>query len=144
MVFSFIIYMGNAINIQKNARNTKLHYTMQLIGLACSLFGFYVIYTNKNISGKPHFATIHGKIGLVLQILIIFMNINALVALNLNLPFGNPHKIFGRLVFTLGLVEMFLGIYTMRPDNFVLLSGFVLVSLFFLYSILKSKEKMKE
>lgn len=31
--------------------------------------GMYAIYTNKIINGKPHFTTIHGKIGLLALIL---------------------------------------------------------------------------
>eukprot|EP01080_Neovahlkampfia_damariscottae_P007800 gene7800-12274_t len=143
MVFSFVIYMGNAVNIQRNARNTKLHYTMQLLALGCTIFGFYVIYTQKIMIGKTHFATLHGKIGLLIMVLQCFMNINALIALNLKLPFGAPHKIFGRVVFAIGLIEMFLGLNTMRPKDYVLQGGFILASLFLLFSILKPKANKK-
>ena len=136
--------MANAIYIQKNSRNTKLHYTIQVLSLLASLGAFYVIFTQKIMLGKSHFTTIHGKLGLVLNILFTFMSINAFVALNLKLPFGNPHKIFGRVVFTLGLIEMYLGISTMRPNDYLLQGGFIVVSLFFLFMILKPKEKVKQ
>lgn len=42
-----------------------MHVSMMFVAFALTIGGFYAIYANKNRAGKSHFATWHGKLGLV-------------------------------------------------------------------------------
>ncbi|KAI3436714.1 hypothetical protein D9Q98_006129 [Chlorella vulgaris] len=41
------------------------HALIQLAATACISLGFYAIYHNKNLMGKSHFLSLHGKMGLL-------------------------------------------------------------------------------
>lgn len=47
------------------------HAAVQTFAVAFALGGFIAIYQNKNLRGKPHFATAHGKVGLVAVVLAV-------------------------------------------------------------------------
>ena len=139
MTVSYILGMANAIYLQKRIKNHQLHYGLQFISLLTSFFGFYVIYTNKKLSGKNHFTSIHGKLGLLLNILFTLMALNGFFCMKLKLNFGSPHKIAGRIIFSLGLLEIFLGIYSIASKNYLLLLFFILMSISFIIFILKNE-----
>merc|ERR1712032_1413529 len=48
--------------------NTKLHGMLASFGYMMALGGLYAIYQNKNLWGKAHFTSTHGKIGIALMV----------------------------------------------------------------------------
>ena len=75
--------------------NTKKHGYIMSAACALSAFGFYVIYSNKNISNKPHFASLHGKVGLAVFSAYLMLGLVGGVALH---P-GNSLLLFFSLTF---------------------------------------------
>lgn len=65
MLVAFVAMAGNAILIKKigGYENTKIHSILMTSALAFAFFGWYVIYTNKEMLGKAHLLTMHGKLG---------------------------------------------------------------------------------
>ena len=70
MTIGFVGMMGVSAVTKKlgGYTNTKLHGIIATIGFACSLGGLYAIYHNKNLMQRPHFTSLHGKIGIGLMI----------------------------------------------------------------------------
>jgi Eukaryotic cytochrome b561 len=52
-------------------QNTKAHGILASLGYVLALAGLYAIYHNKELFGRPHFTTLHGKGGLVVLLLTI-------------------------------------------------------------------------
>lgn len=50
--------------------------------VAAALFGFYVIYSNKEMMKKQHFMTLHGKVGLAVTVSYLMIGIFGAVALH--------------------------------------------------------------
>jgi hypothetical protein len=65
MIVGMIVLAANAALIKKvgGYENTKIHGYMMSGAVALAAFGFYVIYSNKEMSSKAHFTTLHGKVG---------------------------------------------------------------------------------
>lgn len=65
MLVAFVALAGNASLIKKigGYENTKTHGIMMSAAIAVASFAWYVIYTNKEMMGKAHLMTIHGKLG---------------------------------------------------------------------------------
>ena len=65
MLLGFVCLASNAIMIKKigGYENTKMHGILFFTALACAFFGWYVIYSNKEMGGKHHLTTLHGKLG---------------------------------------------------------------------------------
>src|SRR4051812_17504446 len=65
MVVGFILCATNAALIKRigGYNNTKLHGYLMLAAIICALFGWYVIYTNKEMSKKNHLTTYHAQLG---------------------------------------------------------------------------------
>ena len=70
MTIGFVGMMGLSAVTKKlgGYTNTKLHGMAASFGFFCSLGGLYAIYHNKNLMQRPHFTSIHGKIGIGLVI----------------------------------------------------------------------------
>ena len=45
-------------------------------------FGFYVIYSNKDMMNKKHFMTLHGKLGLAVTVSYLMIGLFGAVALH--------------------------------------------------------------
>lgn len=70
MLIGFVALAGNAILIKKigGYENTKLHSIIMSVALTFALLGWYVIYTNKEMLGKAHLLTMHGKLGFTVMV----------------------------------------------------------------------------
>lgn len=70
MIFAFIFLAGFSILTKKAGGyvNTKIHGITMAVATILGCFGWYVIYTNKELLGKPHLVTLHAKIGVVVLV----------------------------------------------------------------------------
>ncbi|CAL1140156.1 unnamed protein product [Cladocopium goreaui] len=66
MLLGYVALMGNAVLVKKigGLRATKIHGYLMGAGSIVTAFGWYVIYSNKEVNGKPHLTTWHGISGL--------------------------------------------------------------------------------
>lgn len=103
--------------------NTKNHGLIGNLGIMLSLGGLYAIYRNKNMWGKEHFTSTHGKAGLA----VIVCSIGAGMAggIFLHPDFGIDktnktirfvHKTFARCVLASAWMTAFYGFYTMTQN----------------------------
>jgi len=67
---------------KKGLANTLYHGYSMGAGVLCSLLGFAAIYYNKELIGKPHFATTHGFYGLLSLAAFFTVNVVGTVALH--------------------------------------------------------------
>jgi hypothetical protein len=96
--------------------------------IACAFGGFayYVIRTNKDLFGKPHHTTVHGKLGVFVLLSYLSIGIVGLVCLhpdwgilktNKSLRFG--HKWGGRILTALAWITCCLGFNTMESNAMI-------------------------
>lgn len=78
MSVGYLIFMCEGISLAYRARDVdgslrvgllSKHLWTQVAAIVCVSLGFAAIYINKNIHGKSHFTSLHGKMGLVTYIL---------------------------------------------------------------------------
>ena len=64
MLVSFVVLASNASLIKKigGRDNTMTHGYMMVLAVVISMFGWYVIHTNKDMSNKPHWTTLHAQV----------------------------------------------------------------------------------
>ncbi len=105
MIVSFILLASNAALIKKigGYNNTKLHGYLMATAIALALFGWYVIYSNKEMSKKQHVTTLHAKLGVGVLLGYIGLGLFGAVALDpawgvfkTNKTFRAIHKFAGR------------------------------------------------
>lgn len=100
--------------------NTKNHGLLANLGIVLTLGGFYAIYSNKNMYGRDHFTSTHGKAGLA----VICMAIGAgmVGGIFLHPDFGMDktnktirfaHKTFARCLLAAAWGTAFYGFYTL-------------------------------
>jgi hypothetical protein len=84
MLIAFVALAANAALIKKigGYDNTKTHGSMMFAATALGCFGWYVIYSNKEMYGKPHGVTPHSKIGFLAMILYISFGLAGMIFLN--------------------------------------------------------------
>jgi hypothetical protein len=84
MLLGFVTLAGNATLLKKigGYENTKLHglFMSAAVGLGC--FGWYVIYSNKEMYNKMHLKTLHGKVGVAVLLAYIGLGVVGTIALN--------------------------------------------------------------
>ena len=106
--------------------NTKYHGNIMLMSTALMGVGFYVIYSNKEMFGKPHNTTTHSWIGLLA--LLSFVGSCAAGLLGLHPDFGflktnqfvrAIHKWSGRFDVLAAWAACATGFATIEPDPFV-------------------------
>lgn len=98
------------------------HAIFQGVGVLSIVAGFWVIYANKNLHGKPHFYTWHGRFGLAASLLsacaalggaLSFKTLGLLSLLPepLHPTVKKGHKLAGLVIWLLGLftIELALG-----------------------------------
>lgn len=125
MVISFVTLAGNATLLKKigGYENTKLHGTLMGLAITSAAFAWYVIYSNKEMAGKAHLTSIHGKLGAAVMAGYIGLGIFGAVAFHPDFGIMKTHKLFravhkwaGRL-FTAGAwVCCVLGFTTMQSE----------------------------
>ena len=135
MITGFIGCMGSASLIKKlgGYSNTKIHGMLASLGFLLAAGGFYVIYSNKNMLGKEHFTTPHGKAGLLCMVG-AFM-VAAAGGVFLHPDFGvdksnqtirKAHSWLSRGVMALGWLASFSGMKTIVGEDPKLLVGYLL------------------
>mmetsp|Transcript_8105 Transcript_8105/g.8258 ORF Transcript_8105/g.8258 Transcript_8105/m.8258 type:complete len:210 (+) Transcript_8105:18-647(+) len=70
MMVSFVSLAGYAALIKKvkGAENTRIHGYVMSAATLLAAFGYYVIYSNKEINHKTHLTTLHGKLGVLVLV----------------------------------------------------------------------------
>jgi hypothetical protein len=104
--------------------NTQIHGYCMFVGALLCVFGFYVIYTNKEMNNKPHFVTTHGQVGAVLFLAYCISAVGGYIGLNPDNGFFKTdknvrfsHKISGRILILLAWITCFLGFATMESNS---------------------------
>ncbi|KAJ8879167.1 hypothetical protein PR048_019773 [Dryococelus australis] len=98
----------------------RIHWILQVMAGCLALAGFSVVVANKNLLGKPHFASIHGMLGLAHVILSAAANCGGVATLfstrlkNVLQPtiLKLWHSVFGAVAFTFGIAATITGLYT--------------------------------
>jgi hypothetical protein len=118
MLLGFVGLAGNAALIKKigGYENTKMHGIMMFVAISLSSFAWYVIYSNKEMMGKAHLMTIHGKLGFVVMLSYFGIGIVGSAALHpdfglmkTNKTIRLAHKVGGRVVTALAWACCVLG-----------------------------------
>merc|ERR1712150_310476 len=109
---------GNATLVKKlgGRQATMLHGYMMFAGTCVALFGWYVIYSNKEAMGKAHNTTWHGFLGSLFLLLTLIMSVLSFVALDPDWGMAKTktivrkiHKNSGRAVIAFALAVSVLG-----------------------------------
>lgn len=142
MIVAFVTFSTNAALIKKigGRENTLIHGYVMLGSLAISSFGWYVIHSNKNMYDKPHWASLHGKLGAAFMIVYTIFGIGGGIALNPDwglLRRNNTvrfiHKWLGRVLMYMSWALCVQGLLKVAPDNVILQVAFVVPLLAFGY-----------
>jgi hypothetical protein len=103
--------------------NTKNHGLLGNLGVLLSLGGFFAIYRSKNLYGKEHFTSTHGKAGLA--VIVASIGAGLVGGIFLHPDFGSDktnktlrfaHKTFARCVLASAWTTAFYGFYTMTKN----------------------------
>ena len=125
MISSFVALAGNAVLIKKigGYENTKKHGLLMLTATVLAIFAWYVIYSNKNIQGKKHLTSSHGKFGMFVIVGNLSMAAVGAVALNpdwgflkTNKRFRSIHKFSGRAMTAAAWISCALGFMTIEKN----------------------------
>lgn len=118
--------------------NTKLHGMLASFGYLLALGGLFAIYHNKNLWGKSHFTSYHGKIGITVMTCTLAPLLAGAIALHpdfgidkTNKTIRKVHKVFSRTLMAIAWGNSLYGLYGMRkahPEE-LLLYGVPLVLL---------------
>lgn len=125
MLVSFVALAGNATLLKKigGLEKTRQHGNFMFLAVLLSLFGWYVIHTNKDMNGYPHLKTNHGKAGVI--VLLGYLGLGIFGAIGLNPDFGIlktnktvrfVHKWSGRALTCLAWICCVSGFATMNPE----------------------------
>eukprot|EP00667_Euglena_gracilis_P023551 EG_transcript_26635 len=141
---AFIALTGNAI-IQKKIggyQNTKLHAYLTTTALLLALFGWYVIHSNKNLLGKPHYQTYHSWLGLAVLLGFILLHVGGGLGLHPDWGIlrGSPsvrwgHRWGGRAIVVAGWLTCVTGFVKME-SSLVLQAAFIIPLVSMAYEIL--------
>lgn len=125
MIVSFIGLAINGAMIKKigGYDNTVTHGKLMNAGVAIALFGWYVIYSNKEMNNKPHLVTLHAKLGVVAMLGYLGLGVVGLLALHPDFGFLKTnqtvrfaHKWSGRAMTALAWYVCVLGFAKMQPE----------------------------
>lgn len=106
--------------------NTLLHAYLFFTGMVLMAFGFYVIYSNKNMLGKEHFTTVHGIAGLVVVMGWVLMWAAGLTFLHPTYGLKSTktnklvrlgHKLGGRVMWIVACYACFTGFSTIEKSQ---------------------------
>jgi hypothetical protein len=95
-VIGFVVLATNATLLKKigGLENTRYHGILMFGSLALGIFGWYVIYTNKEKYNKKHLVTNHGKLGIIVLIGYTALAIFGSVALHPDWGLFKTNKLF--------------------------------------------------
>lgn len=126
MMVSMFSLSASAAIVKKRGgyENTKLHGTLMLVATLLAGFGWYVIYSNKEILGKAHLTSWHAWIGLACLVAYIKLFLVGLAGLhpdfgikktNKSLRFA--HKWGGRAATGLAWISAIVGFNNMHSNQ---------------------------
>merc|ERR1739848_915516 len=98
-------------------------------GTLAAMFGWYVIHSIKDANGKPHFTTVHGKVGLACLIITFASAVGGGVFLDPDVGsmkaskwIRRVHRYAGRGILALAAVASLMGWWTVvKGDLFTML-----------------------
>lgn len=125
MMVAFVALGSKAALVKKGGGyvRTKRHGNTLVLGLAIALFGWYVIYTNKNAKGSPHNTSWHSWVGVTA--LLSWVGLAMVGMLALHPDFGAlksqktirfAHKWGGRFATGMGWLACFMGFAKTNPE----------------------------
>jgi len=129
MIVAFVGLAANSAMIKRigGLENTRLHGIMMTVATMLAGFGFYVIYSNKEMGRKKHFTTLHGQLGLFVMVAYIALAFFGAVLLHPDFGIMNRHpgirfghKWGGRLVTALSWTSCILGLINMGTKDMVI------------------------
>lgn len=121
--------MGNAAIIKKlgGYANTKLHGILSMLGLFSAFIGLYVIYQNKENSGKDHFTSNHSIAGLTTLLGSTIVGLAGATLLHpdfgvakTNQQFRKIHKLAARFFIAIGWLTCYSGLSQMTKNSAVI------------------------
>lgn len=127
-MFQAILVIGEKAlwgNKLKFTTRITFHWILQFLAWTCIAIAFGAIIVNKNLLGRPHFATTHAIFGLVTLVgtqLLAFGGIWAKYSTKLRFLMKPVrvkllHSFFGVVVFNLALITIGLGLYSKWWDR---------------------------
>jgi hypothetical protein len=128
MMTAFLTLSGASILTKKmgGAANTRMHGYLMFAASGAASFGAYVIWTNKEMYGKPHLTTPHGQFGALTSMSLICYPLFAWFMYNPDNGFLKTnqlarkfHKYSGRIVVAMGLITSAYGILSMEKDPYI-------------------------
>lgn len=126
MTFGMVGSMGIAAITKKlgGYTNTKLHGMIASAGYFLSLGGLYAIYHNKNLYERPHFTSLHGKIGIAVMVLMFGPWLGGGMFLHpdigidkTNQTIRKIHKLLSRSLIAVAWANSIYGLYGMRHEH---------------------------
>jgi len=99
----------------KASSRLSIHWIMMSAAMLCVCVGMFVVYTHKEAMGKPHFSSLHSKLGAAANTCAFGAAMGGFLAKN-RTRFGLPaaiklgHSMFGVLVFVLGTLALLTGL----------------------------------
>ena len=126
--FSFLTFQGillfspQSSLLQKFSRDVKIfvHWLFSVISAICMIIGGWVIYSNKEMNGKPHLQSWHGCLGFITIMYFIIQLFGGLMN-KYSSRFSNyvdikqlrlGHALSGTLLFALLTTTVMLGVYS--------------------------------
>ena len=104
--------------------NTKLHGMLASFGYLLAVGGLVAIYHNKNLWGKEHFTSYHGKIGITVMSCTLLPLMAGAVMLHpdfgidkTNKTIRKIHKVFSRILMAIAWGNSLYGLYGMRKEH---------------------------
>ena len=104
--------------------NTKIHGMLASFGYVLALGGLAAIYHNKNLWGKAHFTSTHGKIGIAVMGCTLAPLLAGAVALHpdfgidkTNKTIRKIHKVFSRILMAIAWGNSLYGLYGLRKEH---------------------------
>lgn len=126
MMVSFVSLSASAAIVKKRGgyEHTKLHGNLMGLAMVLAAFGWYVIYSNKQLLGKPHLTSWHAAIGLVALVAYAALFVVGLLGLHPDIGFKKTdrflrwtHKWGGRLAVGVGWISAVVGFNNMHFDQ---------------------------
>ena len=145
MIIGFVALAGNAILLKKigGYENTKTHGLLFSIAIAVAAFGWFVIYSNKEMAGKEHLTTTHSQLGMAVLLGYLGLGLFGGVALHpdwgalkTNQQLRTVHKWAGRVMTAGSWYVCVLGFASMRVEMWQQLVAGVPLLVFGFYFLL--------
>lgn len=145
MIVAFFICVVYAVMHKRigGTHHTRMHGAFMTLCLIASLIGWYAIFTYKNLKGKPHLHSNHGKFGAAVLILLTALSLWGLILLHPDWGVINKHagvrwlhKWAGKTTIVLAWLAVLQGFMKVQEDllyRFLFVIPIVLIGIVILY-----------